>query len=148
MTAYLAGVFMMFYLTDNLAAGGAELGAVRLLLERRTGDARRRTVRDDGRHGEVLLPEIRVTREVFSEHGVLAVGRAAREQVAAGHVGGDHRQASPCRSSSGAAGGGTAAAAATRAGDPVRHRMALQRSLRRSRRRAEVQEARLLAGIQ
>src|SRR5688572_7220684 len=147
MTTVFANVFMMFDLTDNLTSGWRELRAVRLLLERRARDARRRTVGDDRRHGEVFLTEIRVSREMLCEHRVLAVRGAAREQVAAGHVGGDDRKASPCGRRSGAAGGTATTTAATRAGVPGRNRMTLQRALRRSRSRAEMQEARLLAGI-
>src|SRR5688572_32217609 len=84
MTTVFANVFMMFDLTDNLTSGWRELRAVRLLLERRARDARRRTVGDDRRHGEVFLTEIRVSREMLGEHRVLAVRGAAREQIAAG----------------------------------------------------------------
>src|SRR5687767_10738636 len=131
MTTVFANVFMMFDLTDNLTSGWRELGAVRLLFERRARDARRRTVGDDRRDGEVILTEIRVPGEMLGEHRVLAVRGTAREQVTAGHVGGDDLQASPC-GRRGAAGGTATTAAATRGGVPCRHRMALQRALRRS----------------
>src|SRR5688572_11487980 len=117
---------MMFDLADNLTSRWRELGAIRLLLERRARDARRRTVGDDRRYGEVFLAEIRVPGEVLGEHRVLAIGSAARKQVAAGHVGGHDREASPRGRGSGAAcGTATTAAAPTRPGDPGRNRMAL-----------------------
>src|SRR5688572_24388918 len=130
---------MMFDLADNLTSGWRELGAVRLLFERRARNARRWTVGDDGGHGEVLLPEVRVPREVLRQHGGFAVRGAAREQVAAGHVGGDDLQAPPRRRSGAAAARAATTATAARAGVPGCHRMPLQRPLRRRRRCAEVE---------
>src|SRR5688500_14604173 len=137
MPMIFVNVFMLFDLTDNLTSGWRELGAVRLLLERRARDARRRTVGDDRRHGEVFLTEIRMSREMLGEHRVLAVRGAVREQVAAGHVRGHDGQAAPYRwSRSRAATASTTTA--TRPGVPRRDRMTLQRPLRGSRRRPEV----------
>jgi len=82
-----------------------------------------------------LDAEIRVAREVFRQRGVLTVGVAAGQQVAAAHRGRDDSQACPARRSRRTAGPATTAATTTEASTaaatrfPGRHRIALQRSL-------------------
>src|SRR5690606_14699918 len=98
---------------------------------------------DDGRHREVLVREILVVREIFRQHRVGAVFRAARKQIAAAQVGRDDLELAPLRRLRAAA--AAESAATTSAGYlPLRDRVTLQRAaLRRRLGLREMEDARL-----
>src|SRR5215468_2786430 len=82
-------------LSYDFAAGRLELRSVGFSLERRTRHACGRTILNLRRNRKVVRTKVRVSREVFGEHRVLAVCRAARKQIAALQTGRHDIETSP-----------------------------------------------------
>ena len=131
-----------------------ELRAVRFLLESRACNTGYRPILDLRRNREVILAEIGVPAEVFSERRVVAVGGPARKQISAAHIRCRHIEAAPTGSRRGRWGAASAGCSSTSAATgacthfPCCHGISLKRLFSGRRRRwRKVKQTRLTPGV-